>query len=172
MTFPPDFPLRPPKMKFLTEMWHPNGTHGAPPLHSLLSGPSLIFRRRRQETDSYPQFPCAQSTRTESCASRSCMSRARISTGTKTPERGGCPSTRSSRSCVPLSFPFRCQTLQRDRLPSARGLTALLPWFDAKTAHLGHLAAESRYSRYQLTCQRRRCRTSLFPFSRPSSPST
>ncbi|GAA5843056.1 hypothetical protein JCM11251_002718 [Rhodosporidiobolus azoricus] len=22
--FPPDFPLRPPKMKFLTEMWHPN----------------------------------------------------------------------------------------------------------------------------------------------------
>ncbi|POY72863.1 hypothetical protein BMF94_4118 [Rhodotorula taiwanensis] len=24
LTFPPDFPLRPPKMKFLTEMWHPN----------------------------------------------------------------------------------------------------------------------------------------------------
>ncbi|GAA5943056.1 uncharacterized protein JCM15063_006287 [Sporobolomyces koalae] len=24
LTFPQDFPLRPPKMKFLTEMWHPN----------------------------------------------------------------------------------------------------------------------------------------------------
>ncbi|KPV71990.1 uncharacterized protein RHOBADRAFT_66976 [Rhodotorula graminis WP1] len=24
LSFPPDFPLRPPKMKFLTEMWHPN----------------------------------------------------------------------------------------------------------------------------------------------------
>lgn len=30
MTFPPDFPLRPPKMKFLTEMWHPNGALPAP----------------------------------------------------------------------------------------------------------------------------------------------
>lgn len=26
MSFPPDFPLRPPKMRFLTEMWHPNST--------------------------------------------------------------------------------------------------------------------------------------------------
>jgi ubiquitin-conjugating enzyme E2 G1 len=26
LNFPPDFPLRPPKMKFLTEMWHPNST--------------------------------------------------------------------------------------------------------------------------------------------------
>ncbi|GAA5983348.1 hypothetical protein JCM11641_006041 [Rhodosporidiobolus odoratus] len=24
LSFPPDFPLRPPKMRFITEMWHPN----------------------------------------------------------------------------------------------------------------------------------------------------
>ena len=30
LSFPPDFPLRPPKMKFLTEMWHPNSA--SPPL--------------------------------------------------------------------------------------------------------------------------------------------
>ncbi|SGY63150.1 BQ5605_C007g04778 [Microbotryum silenes-dioicae] len=27
LTFPQDFPLRPPKMKFLTEMWHPNSAY-------------------------------------------------------------------------------------------------------------------------------------------------
>ena len=66
----------------------------------------LGFRRRRQETDNPLGFACAQCTRTENCASRSCTSRARTSTGTRTPERGGCPSTRSSRSCVSLSFFF------------------------------------------------------------------
>uniref|UniRef100_A0A8C0BUK7 UBC core domain-containing protein n=1 Tax=Buteo japonicus TaxID=224669 RepID=A0A8C0BUK7_9AVES len=25
LTFPKDYPLRPPKMKFITEIWHPNG---------------------------------------------------------------------------------------------------------------------------------------------------
>lgn len=25
LTFPYDYPLRPPKMKFITEIWHPNG---------------------------------------------------------------------------------------------------------------------------------------------------
>lgn len=25
LTFPHDYPLRPPKMKFITEIWHPNG---------------------------------------------------------------------------------------------------------------------------------------------------
>lgn len=25
LTFPRDYPLRPPKMKFVTELWHPNG---------------------------------------------------------------------------------------------------------------------------------------------------
>ena len=25
LTFPYDYPLRPPKMKFITELWHPNG---------------------------------------------------------------------------------------------------------------------------------------------------
>ncbi len=25
MKFPPDYPLNPPKMKFTSEMWHPNG---------------------------------------------------------------------------------------------------------------------------------------------------
>lgn len=25
LTFPRDYPLRPPKMKFITEIWHPNG---------------------------------------------------------------------------------------------------------------------------------------------------
>lgn len=27
LTFPYDYPLRPPKMKFITEIWHPNGKH-------------------------------------------------------------------------------------------------------------------------------------------------
>ena len=26
LRFPKDYPLAPPKMKFVTEMWHPNGT--------------------------------------------------------------------------------------------------------------------------------------------------
>lgn len=26
LKFPKDYPLAPPKMKFLTDMWHPNGT--------------------------------------------------------------------------------------------------------------------------------------------------
>lgn len=34
MSFPQDFPLNPPKMKFLTEMWHPNSEA---PLRSHLS---------------------------------------------------------------------------------------------------------------------------------------
>lgn len=25
LTFPSDYPLRPPKMKFMSQMWHPNG---------------------------------------------------------------------------------------------------------------------------------------------------
>lgn len=28
LTFPKDYPLRPPKMKFITEIWHPNGKYG------------------------------------------------------------------------------------------------------------------------------------------------
>jgi ubiquitin-conjugating enzyme E2 G2 len=28
LRFPKDYPLAPPKMKFVTEMWHPNGTFG------------------------------------------------------------------------------------------------------------------------------------------------
>lgn len=27
LTFPKDYPLRPPKMKFITDIWHPNGTY-------------------------------------------------------------------------------------------------------------------------------------------------
>lgn len=27
LTFPPEFPLLPPKMKFITPMWHPNSMH-------------------------------------------------------------------------------------------------------------------------------------------------
>jgi ubiquitin-conjugating enzyme E2 G2 len=27
LRFPKDYPLAPPKMKFVTEMWHPNGTY-------------------------------------------------------------------------------------------------------------------------------------------------
>ena len=28
LRFPKDYPLAPPKMKFVTEMWHPNGMFG------------------------------------------------------------------------------------------------------------------------------------------------
>lgn len=27
LTFPKDYPLRPPKMKFITDIWHPNGRY-------------------------------------------------------------------------------------------------------------------------------------------------
>lgn len=27
LTFPKDYPLRPPKMKFITDIWHPNGMY-------------------------------------------------------------------------------------------------------------------------------------------------
>lgn len=27
LTFPKDYPLKPPKMKFITDIWHPNGTY-------------------------------------------------------------------------------------------------------------------------------------------------
>ena len=27
LTFPKDYPLRPPKMKFMTDIWHPNGMY-------------------------------------------------------------------------------------------------------------------------------------------------
>jgi hypothetical protein len=29
LSFPPEFPLLPPKMRFITEMWHPNSTWDA-----------------------------------------------------------------------------------------------------------------------------------------------
>lgn len=111
MTFPPDFPLRPPKMKFLTEMWHPNGTSGP---HALaLSGSSQGQGKGTDRIRVVTPAPRAQCTRTENCASRSCTNRARTSTGTRTPERGGCPSTRSSRSCAFLSL-FFFSLLQKD----------------------------------------------------------
>ena len=33
LSFPQDFPLNPPKMKFITEMWHPNGKQIVHTLH-------------------------------------------------------------------------------------------------------------------------------------------
>lgn len=104
----------------------------------------------------------AQCTRTENCASRSCTNRARTSTGTRTPERGGCPSTRSSRSCVSL-FPFLSLPQKDDWFLAESARIERLPivLFARETAHLGHLVAEPRHSRYQLARQRRRRRTSL-----------
>uniref|UniRef100_A0A669ERA0 Ubiquitin-conjugating enzyme E2G 1b (UBC7 homolog, yeast) n=1 Tax=Oreochromis niloticus TaxID=8128 RepID=A0A669ERA0_ORENI len=34
LTFPYDYPLRPPKMRFITEIWHPNGHHLSSLLHT------------------------------------------------------------------------------------------------------------------------------------------
>ncbi|XP_044079829.1 ubiquitin-conjugating enzyme E2 G1a isoform X2 [Siniperca chuatsi] len=31
LTFPKDYPLRPPKMKFITDIWHPNDPNGDSP---------------------------------------------------------------------------------------------------------------------------------------------
>ena len=33
LKFPKDYPLAPPTMKFLGEIWHPNGTHLSKPLY-------------------------------------------------------------------------------------------------------------------------------------------
>jgi len=35
LKFPKDYPLAPPKMKFQTDVWHPNGTFGLTPSVSL-----------------------------------------------------------------------------------------------------------------------------------------
>lgn len=46
LTFPKDYPLRPPKMKFITEIWHPNGWYRCCTLWmliALLCSPSWIF---------------------------------------------------------------------------------------------------------------------------------
>lgn len=36
LKFPKDYPLSPPTMKFLCDVWHPNGTETPPPFLSLL----------------------------------------------------------------------------------------------------------------------------------------
>ena len=52
MSFPQDFPLNPPKMKFLTEMWHPNSQstahrHGVLPRRSPSKNQPISPRFRR-----------------------------------------------------------------------------------------------------------------------------
>ena len=83
LRFPKDYPLAPPTMKFLGEIWHPNGT--SRPL--------------------FPHLPQAepatngdQCTRAAWCASRSCTRRATTRTTTSTRRSGGRRSSRSRRS--------------------------------------------------------------------------
>lgn len=66
LSFPQDFPLNPPKMKFISEMWHPNSE--CRPLASC----GLRAERDRAETGRRADLPNPrQSTRTEKSASPS-----------------------------------------------------------------------------------------------------
>lgn len=146
MTFPPDFPLRPPKMKFLTEMWHPNGALPAP-----CDSVRLLEHRL---TRVIPDLD-VQCTRMASCASRSCTSRGWISTATRTPASGGCPCTPSSPSCV-QSLALSLSALRKLTLASHHA-PDLIPLRARPAAHLGHFAAESGHARHELSRQRGRC---------------
>jgi Ubiquitin-conjugating enzyme len=71
LKFPKDYPLNPPKMKFLGEIWHPNGK-------------DLLHPRSRAD---FLQF-----TRTEKSVSRSCTLPEMIPTTTRVLLRDGHPS--------------------------------------------------------------------------------
>lgn len=49
LTFPKDYPLRPPKMKFITDIWHPNGRYSCCALwiiFAILFRPSWIIDKK------------------------------------------------------------------------------------------------------------------------------
>ena len=87
LSFPPEYPLQPPKMKFITPMWHPNIYADGNVCISILV--STSFRA----SPLYPHAPC-------SCASLHSMLLALTSTVTRTPASAGYRSTPSSLSCV------------------------------------------------------------------------
>ena len=49
LRFPKDYPLAPPKMKFITEMWHPNGMFDYPGHASMIPVTCLLWRREKHE---------------------------------------------------------------------------------------------------------------------------
>ena len=84
LKFPKDYPLAPPSMKFLVDVWHPNGK--LPP--STTPGTMANFTLTIQ----------SQSTPAASSASPSSTRPATTPTTTSTPRSAGRPSSRSRRS--------------------------------------------------------------------------
>jgi ubiquitin-protein ligase len=71
LKFPKDYPLNPPKMKFLGEIWHPNG------MCLRISAPGLSLQSWRG-SGAMLTYDWAQYTPTAKCASRSYTHRAMI----------------------------------------------------------------------------------------------
>ena len=80
LTFPRDYPLSPPSMRFTCDMYHPNGTARRPALCARRRGAGLMNTSRVRGT---------QCTRTAACASRSCI------------RRGTTPTTMRAGACRP-----------------------------------------------------------------------
>lgn len=82
LKFPKDYPLAPPSMKFLGEIFHPNGEFG----FALLGGGAMLTSGVSQQS-----IPTAWS------AFRSCTPPVTIRTTTSTPRNAGAPSSPSRR---------------------------------------------------------------------------
>ena len=88
LKFPKDYPLAPPKMKFLVDMWHPNGTC------------ALLSTKREHGTGAYvePSADSIQCIPTAKYAFPSCTRQATTRTTTSKPPSAGRPSRASRRS--------------------------------------------------------------------------
>lgn len=95
LTFPPDYPNKPPKCRFTSEMWHPNGEihpHSTPAHAIMLLTTNLNHALRCFHAQCFLMARYAY---------RSCTTLEMIPLGTRRPPRGGRPCSR----WVPLDCP-------------------------------------------------------------------
>lgn len=113
LTFPPEFPLLPPTMRFITPMWHPNSEWPVTlQIHtSTFTGDSLSrWQSLYFDSGEFPTHPFAHDP--DRSAS---MPRGKISTVTRMRVKGGCPSTLSRPSYVQyLMHMCHSQTYRHD----------------------------------------------------------
>lgn len=99
LKFPNDYPLSPPTMKFVGEMWHPNGMN--PPLLPLENAHDRVSEETISIANPHSPRPPKQSTQAAWSASPSSTRPATTPTTTSTPRSAGRPSSPSRRSCCP-----------------------------------------------------------------------
>ena len=95
LKFPKDYPLAPPKMTFLGEIFHPNGECNPP-----VCSATRLFAVQYSRIDRLVN-KSRQSTRAASSASPSYTRPATTRTTTSTPRSAGAPSSTSRRSSSP-----------------------------------------------------------------------